>query len=94
MKRLSEQRKGSGNPMFGKHSWNYGIPMTDKVRQILKEANTGRPCWNKGKKWSEEAKLKMSLSAMGKKRPRTAEHQRKLSESRIRNNKLRKELAA
>jgi group I intron endonuclease len=92
--RLSRDRTGEGNPMYGKHSWNYGLKgtMSEETKQKMREAKKGMIPWNKGKKASDKSRRKMSLAGIGKKRPRTPEHQRKLAESRIRNNKIRKEL--
>jgi hypothetical protein len=48
-----------------------GIHHSDETKNKIKKAlklkfPDGRSAWNKGKKWSEEAKLKMSLAHKGK----------------------------
>jgi len=50
------ERKGSGNPMFGKSAWNKGLDATDP--RVAKLAD-GR----KGVKSSEQSRNKMSISA-------------------------------
>lgn len=71
-------RKGSGNPMFGKHSWNNGKKLHYKVwNKGLKGLipwNKGKKSlvkvWNKGKKLgplSIELKLRLSESHRGEK---------------------------
>jgi hypothetical protein len=37
---------------------------------------TGRPAWNRGKKWPEEVRRKISKATIGKKRPYVSERQR------------------
>jgi group I intron endonuclease len=85
--KMSIDRKGAGNPMYGKHSWNHGIPMSEENKKRLVEVNTGRPGWNKGKKGvSKETRQKMANAKLGKKRPpRTKEHSQRMWESRRRN---------
>lgn len=91
---LSESRKGVNNPMFGKKSWNSGLKMSKEYREKNSKAHKGLTPWNKGKKGvSKETSLKMSNSAIGKKRIRTPEHQKKMWESRRHNEKLRKNIA-
>lgn len=92
--KMAEKRKGAGNPMYGKKSWDSGMKMDEEYGRQISERNKGKIPWNKGKKGvSEETRLKMSKAAKGKKRVRTKEHQQKLSESRKRNNLLRKNTA-
>ena len=43
-----------------------GYKFTDRQIINLSNAHLGQPAWNKGKKWSDEAKLKMSISHTGK----------------------------
>ena len=50
-RKLSENRKGEGNPMYGKHSWNYGL-------KGYKNINA------QGKRRSLEAKQKMKESRL------------------------------
>src|ERR1700676_3381484 len=50
-KRLSESKLGSKNPNFGK------IP-SEKIRKQRSDRMKGKPSYAKGKKWSEESKLK------------------------------------
>lgn len=55
-----------------------GSPLGVKRSEITKEkiknnsGRKGKPSWNKGKSWSEEAKLKMSIAKIGKKRSKEA----------------------
>jgi group I intron endonuclease len=87
MIRLSENRKGSGNPMFGKKSWNSGKKMSVEYCDKLKGKHLGHISWNRGRKGvSEETKYKMAIAKIGKKRPpRTKEHSQRMWESRRRN---------
>ena len=59
-----------------------GRNITEETKNKISKATRGRSSPNKGTHWkrSEETKLKMSLSKLGKKRkPFTQEHKRKLS---------------
>jgi group I intron endonuclease len=49
---MSEKHTGKGNPMYGKHSWNRGIPMSDeaKARSAKTRRERGIPSSIKGKK--------------------------------------------
>ena len=51
--RMSEERKGAGNPMFGQYSWNKGL--TKDTDDRLKEMGEKR----QGAKMEEESKQKM-----------------------------------
>ncbi len=95
--KMSKERSGKGNPMYGKKPWNNGRGdlYTDEYRKKMSDSMLGKVPWNKGTKMSEEQRIKLSLSQKGvKRKPRTAEHQLKLAESRKRNNVLRKLKAA
>lgn len=50
---------------LGQPAWNKGIPCTEKQKQIISKANTGRTSVNKGKKFSEDWCKKLSLAKMG-----------------------------
>jgi len=50
-RKLSENRTGKGNPMYGKHSWNYGL----KGYKVPK---------SQGRKMSEQSKQKMKESRL------------------------------
>ena len=54
--KFSIERKGSGNPMFGKEPWNKGLDVNHPVIAKIAEDR-------KGKKTSDEVKLKQSESA-------------------------------
>ena len=56
-KRFSEERKGEGNPMYNKESWNKGL--TAENNDILKKVSDA----HKGKKVSKETREKQSVSA-------------------------------
>jgi len=60
--------------------WNKGKKgiFSEEVIARMSEAAKGRPGWNKGKKFSEETRKKMSESA--KKKVFTEEHKRKITE--------------
>lgn len=60
MKKLSEDRRGSGNPMFGKKPWNGGL--TALTDERLARISEGR----KGVTPNDETKLKMRLAKIGK----------------------------
>lgn len=51
-KKLSEERMGAGNPMFGKKSWNSGLknPYSRETIQKMKSNRKGKEPWNKGMK--------------------------------------------
>jgi len=90
-RRFSEERTGINNPMYGKRAWNSGMKMDEAFCKKVSESHKGVIPWNKGRKGvSAETSQRMSNSAKGKKRKRTKEHQIKLSESRKRNNLLKK----
>lgn len=59
-KKLSESRKGPGNPMFGKIPWNKGRNMNPEQMESLRRGNIGR-------KHSEESKKKRSIFSIGRK---------------------------
>jgi group I intron endonuclease len=71
--RLSSVHKnkqcGVNNPMFGKHSWNYGKHYSEDVIKKMVERSTGR-------RHSEESKRKMSIARSGK--PKSKEHIQKM----------------
>lgn len=91
--RLSKERTGAGNPMFGKVPWNRGL---DNSHPIIKRNADLR----KGTKTSEETKKKQSNSAKirkihghtGKKHsPETIEKLRTITADRIKNKKFHRE---
>lgn len=49
--------------------------------KIKDTSNMHHTAWNRGVSFSEESKIKMSLSQTGLKRPQSAEHKRRISES-------------
>ena len=59
-----------------KRPW-LGKERSIEVKKALSLAHKGKPSWNKGKKMSEEWKLKLSKSHLGNKL--TIEHRKKLS---------------
>ena len=63
--KLSEKRKGAGNPMFGKHSWNFGL-----TKEIDKRVFNNTQ--------SMERKRKIGLAS--KKRIRTEQEKNKIRE--------------
>lgn len=58
-KRLSEQRIGDKNPMYGVKSWNTGKKWSDENRKKISEGLKGK---TKGRKKSEDHKRKIGLS--------------------------------
>lgn len=54
--RMSKERSGSGNPMFGKPAWNKNLDISDERVAAMAEKH-------RGKTVSEESKKKMSDSA-------------------------------
>ena len=54
-----------------------GSKMTEETRKKMREAKIGFVSWNKGKKWSEEHKLKLSNVHKGK--VLSAEHKKNIS---------------
>lgn len=76
---MSERMSGEGNPMFGVRLFgelnhNYGKPMSEETKRKLSFAKMGHP----GTPLSEEHKKKLIEAA---KRPKSAEHRRKISET-------------
>lgn len=62
--RKRPEMSGELHPMFGKSHKEESI---EKMRGTLKKKYpNGRPVWNKGRAWSEEAKKKMSMARKGK----------------------------
>lgn len=72
--KISEAQKGSKNHMYGKHSWSYGIKQSDENREKNRISHLGQKSYWKGKHLPEETKEKL-------RKPKTAEHRRKLSEA-------------
>ncbi len=63
-KRFSEKRRGAGNPMFGKPSWNRGIPMSQEMKdKISKTKKANKPIL------SDESRMRYSLAHRGSKSP-------------------------
>lgn len=58
-------RSGENNPCYNNPTANpfYGKKHTQRVKDIISQANKGRPSVMKGKKMSEESRRKMSESA-------------------------------
>lgn len=74
-KKISEARKGSNNPMYGKPGTMLGKHLSEEAR---KKISVG----HKGKKRSEEAKKKISEANKRRKgKHLSEEHKRKLSEA-------------
>lgn len=79
-RRLSESRRGSGNPMFGKPAWNRGIPQSSEAKAKVSASLKGRKqtlesvekrrASMTGKRWSWtlEARLARSQKMKGVKR--------------------------
>lgn len=65
MMRISEQRKGTGNPMSGKKAWNRGKKWSKEHKQKLSIIHTGKEGFWKGKKLSDDHKKKLSESHKG-----------------------------
>lgn len=59
--------KGENNPMFGKHSWNYGKHHSLETKEKISKALIGNTPGNKGKPMKEETKNKLSISRKGNK---------------------------
>lgn len=72
--KISEAQKGSKNHMYGKHSWSYGKKQSDENREKNRISHLGQKSYWKGKHLPEETKEKL-------RKPKTAEHRRKLSEA-------------
>lgn len=76
-KKMSDARKGKNNHTFGK-------PRDPEIIRKMNEARLKKPAYNKGKKMSEEQKLKISQARIGfKKGPMNMETKNKISQSRI-----------
>lgn len=58
--KFSQERKGKGNPMFGRKAWNSGLDASHPTIALIAAKNVGR-------KTSEEARLKQSESAKRRK---------------------------
>lgn len=56
---FSSKFSGENSSMYGKHH-------TEDAKRKISEANTGRVAWNKDKKTSEDVKLKIKQSSVGK----------------------------
>jgi len=76
-KKFSEQKKGEGNPMFGKDPWNKG----KKLPPISNFQKAAISRTHKGKVTSAETKAKMSIASLGK--PKSDAHKKRLSEVNI-----------
>lgn len=59
-KRMSEERSGAGNPMFGREAWNLGLTKETDGRVAAMAAA------NKGRTMSAEARKKMAAAKTGK----------------------------
>jgi len=95
-KLLEETKTKIGNANKGENNILYGKHLSDEVRYKISQSKKGcsswckgkklPPSWNKGKPWSDDAKLKMSEARKGKSPankgvPMSDEQKRKLSES-------------
>jgi len=89
-KKLSKDRKGKGNPMYGKVGWSKGMKMSKEHCKKLSEAHKGLPGYWKGKKrppMSKEAREKIRQAMLGRKItwndklkvPKSEEHKRNMS---------------
>ena len=61
----SESKRGDKNPMFGKHSWNKGIPCREETKQKLRENHIGK-YYGKHTQLSEEQKQHLHDINVGK----------------------------
>lgn len=52
--------------MSGEKHPNYGIKMSEEIKQKISEANKGKPSPMKGKKLSKESREKISITKLGK----------------------------
>ena len=80
IEKMSKNRKGK---MTGKDNPNYGKPMSKEQRKKISNALKGEKAPNYGKKLSKETREKLSKALKGK--PKSAEHKRKLSEAKRKN---------
>ena len=89
-KKLSKDRKGNGNPMFGKTGWNKGMKMSKEHCKKLSKAHKGLPSYWKNKKrpeFSKKWKENISKGLKGRKItwknklkvPKSEEHKRKIA---------------
>ncbi len=62
---LTNQTEGGIGGLQDRASWNKGKPgcYSEETIQKMSEAKKGKTTWNKGKKWSDETKLKMRIAA-------------------------------
>lgn len=58
---------GENNPMFGKHSWNYGKHHSLETKEKISKSLVGKTPGNKGKPMKEKTKNKLSIARRGKK---------------------------
>ena len=95
-RKISESKKGSKNPMYGKKAWNSGKKMSKEHCKKLSEAHKGQVGYWKGKKrppFSDELKEKMRIALTGRKitwadklrKPKSEEHKRNISLSKLGN---------
>lgn len=76
---MSERMSGKGNPMYGVHligelNHSFGKPKSEETKRKISAAKMGHP----GHPMSEDNKRKLTEIA---KRPKSAEHRRKISET-------------
>lgn len=69
---LTNQTEGGKGGLQDQESWNKGKPgcYSGETIQKMSDAKKGKPTWNKGKKWSDETRAKMSLAAKNRTRER------------------------
>lgn len=64
-KKISKERMGEGNPMFGKPAWNKGLDRTDERVRLMSDKR-------RGQQWNEESKAKQRQNR--KEHPLKARH--------------------
>lgn len=81
-----ETRRKQSLAKIGKPPPNKGKPMPHHQKELLRKINTGRPSWNKGKKYEgtdEERKVKFGAHNIGNKYNKGRKHPQYLIEARV-----------
>lgn len=56
--------KKRSEKMLGEKNWNYGKPLSSKLKEILRKANLGKTPWNKGKKYTTKRKTNVKKDCL------------------------------